>query len=468
MCYSVSNNSSSDSIWCDHSCRAYHLHLDYYCHRSLLNSQSKLDQEFHGAGEGQLPADIANNYVLQQVHVVARHGDSSPLTLYRLGQPPVEYECALMKMNESWNWMGLKDFPDFKPLQYGSEKVHSTTSMSLFPGVSSKPCGNGKLTRKGYYQLQALGSMMNKKYTVALLHNFSDTQQAVQDIYVQSTNFSVSWRSAGAFMLGFLPNHEIRKNTVIYISPGSLLQAPPPWINVIYHNCDNIKAFEISNLWKTNYHQTELAHFTPYLEQLVKMFQVTTSRHVAKEIFDSVITRGCHEKEKPLPCNIGGVCLNFTLALKLFHYVDWTFIHYFSLNSATVATLPFLRHSIYGTMKDMVDGEDKAKKFILSVSQDTTMMQLLVALGVHLDKRLAYASRLVFELWKEKTASQSYHMRVLLDGVPVTHQLTAYKAIQEDALHPDLLPFLDWEGFVLRGQYRDMKSYNNVCKKNSN
>lgn len=307
--------------------------------------------------------------------------------------------------------------------------------------------------------------MMNEKYSELLL-NFSNTQEAVQSMYVQSTDYSRTLQSTGAFMLGFLPDQkDFRENTAIYVSPGSLLQASPPWMEPVFSNCKNLKEFSAANLWKTNYHHTELAQYRPLLEQLMRLFQLSTlKRPIASEVFDSVVTRGCHVKGDPLPCTLDHQCLSYQLASKMFEYVDWTFSN-FEINGATIATLPLLRHSIYGTMRELVDEKDEAKKFILSMTHDSTIAQLLLALGIHQGEWLAYASRLVFELWKSTadTKTSSYSVRVLLNGVPLTHQLSAWKAVQEEVLHPELLPFLNFEEFVFKGKYKDIESYNNAC-----
>lgn len=446
---------------CNEICHAYNKRLDDYCHRSLLHSYQKLKKKFLGAKEGELPDGMAKKYELQQVHIVARHGDRSPVS-HKLGLSPVYYECGLVQGNESLKWTGLRDFPHLKGLQYGTEEVHSV-HQSLFPGTSSKQCGSAKLTNKGYHQHRTLGSMINKKYVMSLLHNFSNSQKVLQKIYIQSTDYSRTLRSAAAFMLGFLPDQkEFRKNTTIYVSPGDLLQAPPPWMEPVFGTCKSMKPFASTSLWKTNYHQTELAKYTPILERFIKMFQGTSYRRpIPRVMFDSVVTRGCHVKDSPLPCT-SDQCLNYDLASKMFEYIDWTFMNSFTMSAATVATLPLLRHSIYGMMREVVDKKDEAKKFILSMSHDTTMAQLLVALGIQ-EKWVAYASRLVFELWKS-SASSSYYVRVLFDGVPLTHQLMAWKAVQTESLHSELLPFNNWEEFVLKGEYKDIDSYNNVCK----
>ena len=477
MCYyllgfigcSLSNYLTSDEHFsrCDKNCHAYHKRLDDYCHRLLLRSQLKLEKQFLSARENDLPAHIANSYALQQVHIVARHGDRSPTSQYQLGLSRVYYECGLVQGQESWKWVGLRDFPHLKALLYETEKVHFE-HQSLFPGTNSKECGVGKLTREGYFQHRALGSMMNKKYAISILHNFSNIQEAVQSMYVQSTDYSRTLHSAGAFMLGFLPDQkEFRESTTIYVSPGILLQAPPPWMEPVFSNCKHLKGFSATNLWKTNYYQTELAKYNPLLEHLITMFQVTTlKRPIAREVFDSVVTRGCHVKENPLPCSSADKCMSYVFASKMFEYVDWTFLNTFTINGATVATLPLLRHSIYGAMREAVDGMDKAKKFILSVTHDTTIAQLLLALGVRQEVWMPYASRLVFELWKSTadTKSSSYYVRVLFNGIPLTHQLSAWKDIQEGSLHPELIPFLNWEEFVLKGVYKDIESYNKACK----
>lgn len=457
-------------LGCDDNCHAYHKRLDRYCHRSLLRSQHKLENQFSLALDGILPKDVAEEYELVQAHIVARHGDRSPNSLDVIGTT-VFYECGLTEGKENISWTGLRDFPHLQSLSYGAEKSH-TVHHSLFPGTNSKRCGVGKLTRTGYYQHRALGLMMQKKYAALLLENFTNDQRALDSIYVQSTDFSRTLRSAASFMLGFLPDRRsLRQALTIYVSPGDRLLAPPPGIKRVFKPCKHFLSFHQAMLKKTDFYKDEINLYHPQLEQLSAIFHLNLDHRVPiTRLFDSIATRGCHIKENPLPCS-HRVCLDYKFANKLFKYVDWVNSRGFTQEASMVGLIPFLRHSVKGLMEEVIEGIKKnPKKFILSLTHDTTIIQLLYGIGVHFDRWMSYASRFIFELWRSKgtplTEKSSYHIRVLFNGVPITRKLIAWKDFRKKNvnLHPELLPYLEWEKFLMTGPYRDTFSYDEACK----
>ncbi len=456
-----SSLASSISLWsCDEVCQTYHTRLDRYCHRSLLADKKNLEGLFSSDGEARLPKDIAKNFKLQQVHVVARHGDRSPIH-QQLGTYPVYYECGL---NSSQVWRGLEDFKQPRPLRFDSTVVHSH-QRPLYPGSAAKPCKNGMLTVEGFRQHKALGALLSARYSSHLFENSVSIQQVAESIYVQSTDTRRTLHSAAAFMLGFLPDQrKWRQQVTLHVSPGVLLHAPAPWVKPVFKTCKNFHSFAASQLWKTNYHQTELSQYMPFFERLVYVFKQTSLKRLApREVFDSIVTRGCHVKDNPLPCSSEN-CLDYNSANKLFEYIDWTFVNYNTPLAATLASIPFLRHSLYETMLDVVNHKPGAKKFLLSVGHDTTITQYLTALGISVDEWMPYATRVTFELWKSSQGSEKVsYVRVLLNGVPVTNQLVPWKRQESEMLHSELLPFTEWEDFLLVGKYRDVESYDTEC-----
>ncbi len=442
---------------CDESCHAYKKRLDQYCHRSLLHSQSELDTQFSSplVQDGHLPRDISGNYELVQVHIVARHGDRSPISPISIGSPQY-YECGLT--SDIKNWTKLKDFPHLKSLVHGSEKSHSVHEL-VFPGTDSKRCGQAKLTKRGYHQHRVLGQMLSKRYSKMLSSN-----DLVSDMFVQSTDYSRTIRSGAAFLLGFLPDRaELRRSTVIYVSPGNydFLQAPPPWINATFKPCKHYSSFHDKMLKETEYYKTERSVYHPLLEKLTSMFHIpTNNKPRITQLFDVIATRGCHFREDPLPC-YHGKCMDYFFANKLFEFTDWTYFNRCTSSSSLVAALPFLRHSILGIMDDIVMGEKNAKKIILSFTHDVTMTNILYALGIHLNRWIAYASRLNFELWRSKDQTASFHIRVLFNGIPVTQKLKPWSKKEDGSI--ELLPYTEWERFIKVGQYRDVDSYDIAC-----
>lgn len=424
-----------------------------------------MKHEFASAQDGVLSDEEMDMYELVQVHIVTRHGDRSPVHPYIIGSP-VFYECGLVDDHTGWiGWTGLRDFPSPQTLSHGEERAHYFSRHSLFPGTTSRQCGIGKLTRIGFHQLRALGFMLRMRYAEALLGNFTD-EVVVKNIYAQSTDFPRTVQSAAAFLLGFLPDQPaLRKLLTIHFSPGDRLEAPPPGITPLFQPCKQYFTFCEDELKKTNYYKTEKTKYHPLLEKLMHMFYLGTSNQpIIVKLFDPIATRGCHARNDPLPC-YNEQCMDYDFANKLFAFSDWTFSNAGTEDSSLVGSLPFLRHSVLGLMEEAVQDLDESRKFILSTSHDSSMTKLLLAFGMRLEQQMPFASRITFELWRDKTAvvvdKSSFQVRILFNGEPITHRLTL---LVQDSYNSHLLPYSIWESFLLTGTYRDTQSYDEACR----
>ena len=107
---------------------------------------------------------------------------------------------------------------------------------------------------------------------------------------------------------------------------------------------------------------------------------------------------------------------------------------------ADVATHPMLIQMA----KRMIDkSRDKTRlKFILYSAHDSTVIPLLLNLGVHdRNKWTPYATRVVIELWRDTTSSQDsiepLYFRVLVNGKAVTSKM---KFCGEALLKGELCP----------------------------
>ena len=450
---------------CDESCRAYHSRLNQYCHWSLLYSQGKLNAHFdRTAMEGVLPDDLNNAYELVQVHIMARHGDRSPSTPYVVGSS-VFYECGLVEMRRESSWKRLQDFPPLKGLLHENDRLYST-HMTLYPGYYSKQCGIGKLTSQGFHQHKALGMQMSRKYSKLLFGN-STHHRLARSIFIQSTDVPRTIQSAAAFMLGFLPDQQrLRKLVTIHVSPGMKLQAPPPGISQVFKPCKNFPLFRKRELESTDFFETEKEKYHPLLEDFCHKFGLHNVQNspIITKIFDSIWTRGCHTQESPLPC-YNDHCLDYNSAKRMYESADWAFTNIRTKDSSLLVMIPFFRHSVLGLMEGAVSENKDFKKFVLSLSHDSTMTRVLIALGMRLDKWMPYASRITFELWKNKTGvgvrENKYHVRVLFNGVPITHELSSLQRTNSD--HPELLSYSAWKSFTENGKYRNTQSYDQAC-----
>ena len=123
--------------------------------------------------------------------------------------------------------------------------------------------------------------------------------------------------------------------------------------------------------------------------------------------------------------------------------------------------------------KRMIDKtqQKSALKFVLYSGHDTTVTPLLINLGVHDETRWTpYATRVVFELWRDtladtseqKDSADGFYFRVLVNGEIVTNKMKfCGDLLLEDELCPvrELISWLsDDEGF---GEMD--KKYKSLC-----
>lgn len=412
------------TIYNPQDCSLYSDRLDRYCHQSLLN-EARSTSGLEGRLEG-----VSDELELMYVHIVARHGDRSPATRFTVGYPEVFYECGLGSMEGLGNWRydvwaGLNDFPPLVPLgKIRNEKLQ------LHPGKQSHKCQVGELTSLGFLQHLNLGSLMQLKYS-----NLLDGLNIKDDIFVQSTDYRRTIRSASAFLLGFLPDDkDIRSLTPIHVSPGDLNEAPPPGSPWVHRPCRNLGQLAQEELQKSDYFAEEKS-FHWLQEKMIDMFNLPLPRSqpIWTKIFDHVMTRGCHAKRTAanpepqlLPCTKDDQCIDCGVGRMMFDFADWSWTKKYPPNSSYLGILPFLRHSLMDTMDSAIfDMQRQPYKFLLTFTHDSTLVFLFQALGLPVKEWTPYASRLVFELWKTSDTHQAprFYVRVLLNGNIVTRRL---------------------------------------------
>lgn len=444
---------------CNESCQLYLRQLDNYCHQDLLN----LSWQQELAHEGRLDSrDIADQFELVHAHVVLRHGDRTPVYPYKIDSPTT-YECGLI--DTKLNWYGLHDFGPILSLPPSAHLQNRF--LKLHPGKSSRPCGVGMLTQLGFKQLRSLGALLQTRYKT-LLKNFVASQYSARDVFVHSTDVRRTMQSAAAFLVGFLPNYvSVRRPVRLYVSPGTYNHEPPPGIEKIYSSCHGYYYFLDAELKKTGYYKADRMVFRPLLVRLYEMFHIPDpNQPIVNRLFDHFMTRGCHNPRSPLPC-YRDQCIDFSYALKLFNYSDWNWSHKLPANSSFVRLLPFLRHSVIEPMKKRTSDDSEEDnpytfKFMVTVSHDDTLMMLLNALGYRLDAWIPYASRIVFELWRNYKLE--HFVRVLYNGKVISNRTLPGRDEGSSAANGELTKFEKWSDFITTGPNRDVDTYNSVCK----
>lgn len=448
-----------DSVGSDLAPVTYLKYLNNYCHRSLLDVNASLRASF----EGKLSTN-SKDFELLHVHVVARHGDRTPVNVHHIGSP-VLYQCGLV--DGEVNWSGLNDFPQPSTLPHSTAIRH--IGIKLHPGPVHS-CGVGQLTSAGFLQQYSLGLLMKTLYKDYNTNGLSSAEDISNDLFVQSTDFPRTIHSAAAFLLGFLPDDpRVRRATDIRVSgdQGTLfLDSPPPGVHRSYKHCKKFMKIWHSCLEKINYFSTRDQLFKEPFHRFCSMFELECHREsYVTGFFDLVLSRGCHDRKSPLPCNGKGECIDLEFASQLSSFSDWTWNHRHTVNASIVAIMPFLKHSVLDVMKNVIHKSEKggtASKIMLSFAHDATLIRILKALQVTTAVGwMPYASRLVFELWRRKDTRIVY-VRILFNGSPITHTMNLPVTVERTE-RQDFVEFSSWRDSLVTGDYRSLESYNSVC-----
>ena len=167
-----------------------------------------------------------------------------------------------------------------------------------------------------------------------------------------------------------------------------------------------------------------------------------------------------------LPClREDGPCVPYSQALELFQYADWVWANGHPLMSSIIATMPLLNHSVLTPMERIMDSFQQhnslpgSYRFMVSLTHDDTITKLLTNLGVGVREWIPYATRIVFELWRKKTTNE-YKVRILLNGEVVTEQIECWN----EGMNRELVPYIALKEFLLSGKYRNLMSYNKICR----
>ncbi len=448
---------SAPSTRCDHDCVAYTDRLHRYCHTSLFED---FNQTYSRSQEGKITDD---SYELVHVHIIARHGDRTPVSNLHLG-PQIYYECGLADTSFNWNRLD-----DFNTHFLSSSSSGSGRLIQLNPGAQNKECGDikgiGKLTALGFKQHAFLGKLLREKYKDFVASFIDNVQSLKKNLYVQSTQVLRTIHSLSAFLLGFLPDStELRLATTIHVSPGPFLQFPPVGISEVYKQCHGY-----TQLWTEDRDQTgfvasenERRYLITKLCDMFGLARKCQTLSVAK-VFEQLSIRGCHNHSNPLPClNENGPCVSYSQALELFQYTDWVWANGHPLKSSIIATMPLLNHSVLAPMERIMQKDTSLSgsyRFMVSLTHDDTITKLLANLGVRIQEWVPYASRVVFELWKKKTTN-SYEVRMLLNGEVITKQCGCWR----EGTNKELIPYAVLKEYLFSGKYRNLMFYSKICR----
>lgn len=434
--------------------------VDTYCHNALLNqSPNTIEGE-----EGKLKQNN-DQYQLVQVHALFRHGDRTPESRIQY-LPRVTYECGMV---DGWlPWRRLRSIR-IQPHPLKAVLLNGGRKTKLFHGYRNLMCKNGQLTFKGFTQHRSLGMFFRLRYNSLFLARKKKLQK--DPLFVQSTDIKRTIHSAGAFLMGFYSKDSNISPTSIYVSRGALLEVPPPGNRPYYPYCSQLAKFKeielISNSSYWNIRKTTNDVVNKLLNSAGIVVKFDTS---IVETFDPIWCRLCHNKPLPCPSHSSDIntrsCINESLLIEGANSAHLLFSNRYPPSFSILASQPYLYHTIIQSMYSAVYATAKKKddftRFSFSFGHDSNILSLMSNLGVRQKTWSPYASRIVFELWQDKTKEDSFFVRVLFNGRSIINHFP----IAKDLFVADgqLVDYHAFNRSFTTGPLRDLNSYTEACQ----
>lgn len=380
--------------------------------------------------------------------MLLRHGDRSPASNLQL-KPAVRYECGMVDRDEQW-----KELQDFNRLPHPRTARVRHLHDPLFRGFEPQPCQPGRLTLVGFQQHRQIGAFMQHRYAELL-----KTVEGTKDVFVQSSDFKRTIDSAAAFLIGFLSKQpHLRKAIPIHISNSLHLPTPPPQLHTTYPRCRLLGAVWQTELAKQPNNDRDVLTF----RQLATLLNIDYRNIGMTDLFDLVWCRMCHNLA--LPCGQQG-CPSATFLLEGARAAHRAFNNMYSNKLSIVKTQAYLSNTVIGGMEQVVHSHSYIK-LLLSFAHDSVLTPLLNSLGVGQQVWIPYASRIVMELWRDRNGPADddnvYYVRLLLNGVSITHKLPGVPPTEFHA-NSQLISYAEWRRRLLTGPARELSSYKKIC-----
>ncbi|XP_038075478.1 2-phosphoxylose phosphatase 1-like [Patiria miniata] len=385
--------------------------------------------------EGQVNED----YELHHVHVIARHGDRTPMTQFNIPDITVDtdFNCNLETAREKLPSSTLLS-RFLASIMAQEEALGGWPLMPWFLrklpiGGAARRCGMAQLTPTGWLQHMKLGERLRQAYTSKLVPHRAYFRNPNMTRFKSTIN-SRTQQSAFAFMFGFLPRLELRHGEWLKAADNFLF-CPSNWncSCPAYSRLEKSKQQLYSAVQKNTTEVQQLLRSVAVLlmkEPKTKSLPGITGQ---QEMYSALI---CHKK--PLPCSPYGCVAQKHLA-KIVAYTDRvgrelrSNEHGPHQKLARLSMHPLLTE-IALRMKKISHGASNYPKFAFYSGHDVTMTPLLDALGLGEYHWPPYASNVIFEMWSK---AGEFFFRVLYNGQDKTSLVRfCRKNLNADGLCP--------------------------------
>lgn len=288
----------------------------------------------------------------------------------------------------------------------------------LYPTQNN--CSISQLTPVGVSQMLKLGHILRSVYSPLLSVASSD------DIIIYSTKYRRTFQSALAFAYAILSPDVLSK--VTFKESDS------------YSYCFDHCACTNANNMQIKIKQSSLKRLKSrrVVDKMLKrvhniVHQMSSSVLVDPYIMkDSMMTYVCHGA--PLPCYRDD-CVTTEDVSQLFDYIDWDLARYAKhgllQKYGLLKSYGFALNVAMNLLKMVSEGKPR---LVLYSGHDLTAQYLLAALGVLNAETVSphYASRLVFEVYRNNTVNSTYpgrdyYFRVIFNGRDVTRSIAFCK-----------------------------------------
>lgn len=386
--------------------------------RQLCNTPDRI----HAATEGRLTHVL---YELVGVIVTTRHGDRGPLFPVRNLSA---INCGHRSLSSAYKQFSSTMQNISKTVEYG-KFAGSFLKYPVLPSLYR--CNVAHLTPQGVVQHLKLGKVLKDVY-LNQLKLFSYPWEA-DDIVIHSTKYSRTFQSALAFLHGFLPRFDLSQLRIIEGRGTSFCRDNC--------RCDRVAVLDEKHEQEKN----AMRRSHPGVIELVeKLSALVKDGPGAPDIVhplamrDALMAYTCHGHK--LPCR-DGQCVQPGDVSSIISYEEWE-----TKQKKSRAKHKASKLKAYGLLKEMLRSmdtmmRDGKPKFVLFSGHDKTLELILNSLGVSFYQLPFYASRIIFEVYRNSSSQissgqyrLSYLFRIIYNGKDVTKYLS-FCEVQEVSQH---------------------------------
>lgn len=340
--------------------------------------------------------------------ILTRHGDRGPMNHVR---NMADVNCGTVPDQEYNDYVKFLQNVFFNMSLQFLGPFHG---YPLYPPQNN--CSISQLTPVGVSQMLKLGRTLRSVYSPLLSVSSSD------DVIIYSTKYRRTFQSALAFVYAML-------------SPDGLSRVTFKESDSYSYCFDHCACFNASDLLlKIKQSKVKRLKSRRAMEKMLKRMHkivhlMSSSVKVDPYLLrDSIMTYICHGA--PLPCYRDD-CVTIKDVTQLLDYLEWDLERFAKHNQlqkyGLLKSYGFALNVAMNLLKTVSEGKPSV---VLYSGHDLTAQYLLAAFGILNAQTMSpkYASRLIFEVYRNNTADNTYpgrdfYFRVIFNGKDVTRSV---------------------------------------------